>query len=31
MEIFGADEDGWVYEDLDGDGEDETPRPIYRS
>jgi iron complex outermembrane receptor protein len=31
MDIFGADEDGWVYEDLDGDGEDETPRPIYRS
>ncbi|MCD6333240.1 MAG: SusC/RagA family TonB-linked outer membrane protein [Bacteroidales bacterium] len=28
---FGADEDGWVYEDLDGDGTPETPRPIYRS
>ncbi len=28
---FGADEDGWVYEDLDHDGTPETPRPIYRS
>ncbi len=28
---FGADEDGWVYEDLDGDGTPETPRPIYRA
>jgi len=29
--FFGADEDGWIYEDLNGDGTAETPRPIYRS
>ncbi|MFV0270004.1 MAG: SusC/RagA family TonB-linked outer membrane protein, partial [Draconibacterium sp.] len=28
---FGADDDGWLWEDLDGDGTAETPRPVYRS
>lgn len=31
MNSFGSDEEGWVYEDLDGDGTKETPHPIYRS
>lgn len=31
MIAFGADEDGWLWEDLNGDGTKETPRPIYRA
>ena len=30
-DAFGADQDGWLYEDLNGDGTKETPRPIYRA
>jgi iron complex outermembrane recepter protein len=28
---FGSDEDSWLWEDTDGDGTAETPRPIYRA
>jgi iron complex outermembrane receptor protein len=30
-DAFGADADGWLWEDLNGDGTKETPRPIYRA
>lgn len=30
-DAFGADQDGWLWEDLNGDGTKETPRPIYRA